>query len=197
MGTHSLDRRAVVARLLADRGEMLVVSGLGGTTWDVAAAGDDPLNYYVWGGMGGAVSMGLGLALAQPDRRVLVVTGDGEMLMCLGSFATVALQKPGNLAIVVIDNERYGETGMQETHTARGTDLAAMARSAGIPTALTVTDEAGVDDLAGHVARLQGPLFATVKVRNDPLPLVLPPRDGRYVKDRFRVALLGEPAAVR
>jgi len=192
-----LDRRAAVTQLLVERRDLLVVTGLGSPAYDACAAGDHGRNFYLWGAMGGAVPMGLGLAVARPRERVLVITGDGEMLMGLGSLAVVGAERPENLAVVVLDNERYGETGMQETHTARGTDLAAMARSAGIPTALTVTDEAGVDDLAGHVARLQGPLFATVKVRNDPLPLVLPPRDGRYVKDRFRVALLGEPAAVR
>ncbi|MBL28952.1 MAG: aldehyde dehydrogenase [Rhodospirillaceae bacterium] len=197
MTESALDRRVVIRKLLADRGEMLVVSGLGGTTWDVASVGDDPLNFYVWGGMGGAASMGLGLALAQPDRRVLVVTGDGEMLMGIGSLATIALKAPANLAVVVIDNERYGETGMQETHTAHGVDLAGFATAAGIPTALTVSDSAGLDDLAAKLGDLKGPLFATVKVTNNQGPMILPPRDAAYVKNRFRVALLGEQAAMR
>jgi len=108
-----LDRREAVARLLAGRGRALLVTGLGSTTWDAAAAGDRAENFYVWGGMGGAAMIGLGVALAQPGRRVLVITGDGEMLMGLGAFATIAVQRPKNLAVVVIDNEVYGETGMQ------------------------------------------------------------------------------------
>ena len=138
----ALDRRHVVKSLLANRGELLVVAGLGASAWDVTAAGDHPLNFPLWGGMGGAATIGLGLAMAQPDRRVLVVTGDGEMLMGLGSFATIAVQAPKNLAIVVLDNERYGETGMQETHTAFGTDLAGMAHAAGIATTATIRNEA-------------------------------------------------------
>ena len=133
-----LERRVVIAELLRERGELWVVSGLGGTSWDVASAGDEARNFYLWGGMGSAVPLALGLALAQPRRRILVVTGDGEMLMGVGAFATVAAQQPCNLAIAVIDNERYGETGSQLTHTALGTDLAAMARGAGIASASTV-----------------------------------------------------------
>src|SRR5690606_14533921 len=128
---HSLQRRDVVARLLADRGDLLVVSGLGSPTYDCAAAGDHPLNFYLWGAMGSAITVGLGLALAQPERRVLVVTGDGELLMGLGALATAAVMRPRNLAIAVMDNERYGETGMQATHTAAGVDLAGMAAKAG------------------------------------------------------------------
>src|ERR671930_2222264 len=120
---NELARRSAIARILADRGDMLVVTGLGSPTYDCAAAGDHPLNFYLWGAMGSAVTVGLGLALAQPERRVLVLTGDGEMLMGLGALATVAVKKPDNLAIVVIDNEHYGETGMQRTHTAAGVDL--------------------------------------------------------------------------
>jgi thiamine pyrophosphate-dependent acetolactate synthase large subunit-like protein len=112
-----LRRREVALALTADRADMLVVAGLGSTAWDVTAAADHPLNFPLWGAMGGAAMIGLGLALAQPDRRVLVITGDGEMLMGLGSLATIAVQRPANLAVVVFDNERYGETGMQPTHT--------------------------------------------------------------------------------
>ena len=122
-----LDRRKVMARILRDRGDALLVTGLGAPTWDAAAVGDHANNFYLWGGMGGAVMTGLGLALAQPGRRVLVITGDGEMMMGVGALATIGVAAPGNLAICVIDNEHYGETGMQEGHTGAGVDLAAMA----------------------------------------------------------------------
>ena len=124
---NTLRRRDVVQQLLQDRGELLVVGGLGSTAWDITAAGDSPLNFPLWGAMGNAAMFGLGLALAQPARRVLVLTGDGEMLMGLGSLATIGVQQPRNLSVVVIDNERYGETGMQATHTADGVDLARVA----------------------------------------------------------------------
>ncbi len=124
-----LDRRDVVKRLLADRGDLLVVPGLGAPTYDVAAAGDHPLNFYLWGAMGGAAMIGLGLALARPDRRVAVITGDGEMLMGLGSLATIGVKQPPNLAIVVLDNRHYGETGMQASHTDAGIDLIGIAKS--------------------------------------------------------------------
>ena len=130
--TAPLDRRAATARLLRDRGDALVVTGLGNPTYDVAAAGDTPLNFYFWAAMGGAAMAGLGLALAQPRRRVLVVTGDGEMLMGLGSLATIGAEQPSNLGIVVLDNEHYGETGMQVAHTGRGVDLAGIAAATGL-----------------------------------------------------------------
>lgn len=186
-----LDRRRVIASLLAARGELLVVSGLGGTTWDVASAGDDARNFYLWGGMGCAVAVGLGLALAQPARRVLVVTGDGEMLMGVGSFATVAVQAPANLAIVVIDNERYGETGAQLTHCAHGTDLAGMARAAGIADSRTLETAAEVDALRTRLHEATATLVAVIKVAHDNPPMVVPPRDGVLLKHRFRRALLG------
>ena len=170
---------------------MLVVAGLGSTAWDITAAGDHPLSFPLWGAMGGAVVIGLGLALAQPARRVLVLTGDGDMLMGMGSLATVAVQKPANLAIVVLDNERYGETGMQPTHTAHGVDLAAMAWAAGIPVAGTAQDQAELEAVLPAIRVAPGPVFYAVKVRAEPLPFALPPKDGAYLKDRFRAALLG------
>lgn len=190
-----LRRRDVVKALLEDRGHLLVVAGLGAPAWDVAAAGDDPLNFTLWGAMGGAAMVGLGLALARPDRRVLSITGDGEMLMGLGSLATIAVQAPPNLAIVVLDNERYGETGMQETHTAHGVDLAAVAAAAGFVRVGTVWDESEMIAAKPEIRAAPGPVFYDIKVRAEDLPLVLPPKDGAYLKDRFRIALLGEEAA--
>src|SRR6188474_2609676 len=126
----TLERRAAMAALVKDRDDgLLVVPGLGSTTWDLAAAGDDPRNFYLWGAMGGAAMIGLGLALARPDRRVAVITGDGEMLMGLGSLATIGVKQPPNLAIVVLDNRHYGETGMQASHTDAGIDLVGIAKS--------------------------------------------------------------------
>jgi thiamine pyrophosphate-dependent acetolactate synthase large subunit-like protein len=186
-----LHRREVVKALLADRGDALVIAGLGSTAWDCTAAGDSPLTFPLWGAMGLAAMVGLGVALAQPQRRVLVVTGDGEMLMGLGALATIGVQQPANLAIAVIDNERYGETGMQTTHTASGVDLAAMASGCGFRRASIVRtpeefEAARPDLLAGS-----GPVFAQIKVAAEKVPLVLPPHDGVELRDRFRKALLG------
>ena len=189
-----LHRREVVKALLADRGELLVVAGLGAPAWDATEAGDHPLTLPLWGGMGGASMIGLGLAIAQPDRRVLVLTGDGELLMGLGSLATIGVRRPGNLSVVVLDNERYGETGMQATHTAYGVDLAAVAQACGFTAGTTVTTMNGVTRLRGDVHTGTGPLFAQVKVAPDKLPLVLPPRDATHLKNRFREKLLGARA---
>jgi len=188
---YPLDRRAVVRTILGRRGNLLVVAGLGASAWDVTAAGDEPLNFPLWGAMGGAVSVGLGLAQAQPSRRILVITGDGEMLMGLGSLATVAIQHPPNLAIVVLDNERYGETGMQPTHTSGSVDLAAVAAAAGIPNSRTITDENDLKSALPQILNKDELVFLDIKVRAEKLPLVLPPKDGAYLKDRFRLALLG------
>jgi thiamine pyrophosphate-dependent acetolactate synthase large subunit-like protein len=188
-----LDRRAVVARLLADRGDLLVVTGLGAPTYDVAAAGDDARNFYLWGAMGGAALIGLGLATSQPGRPVAVITGDGEQLMGLGGLATIGMQQPPNLSIIVIDNERYGETGGQLTHTARAVDLAAVARACGIAHALTARTMAEVEDVRSQLHARSGPLLAVVKVDPQDLPRVLPPRDGTWLARRFRQAVVGEP----
>ena len=185
----ALRRRELAARLLADPGDLLVVAGLGSTAWDVTAAGDRPLNFPLWGAMGGAAMVGLGLALAQPERRVLVVTGDGELLMGMGSLATIAVQRPPNLAIVVFDNERYGETGMQATHTAHDVDLAAIARACGFPVSGTVREPAELEAALPTIRAAPGPTFHAIKVRAESLPLVLPPKDGAHLKDRFRMAL--------
>jgi thiamine pyrophosphate-dependent acetolactate synthase large subunit-like protein len=189
----TLRRREVVKKLLEKRGDLLVVAGLGSTAWDITAAGDHDLSFPLWGAMGQAAMIGLGLALAQPKRRVLVVTGDGEMLMGLGSLATVGVQQPKNLTVAVIDNERYGETGMQATHTAHGVDLAAVARACGFANSETITGE---KDLRKIVHETPGPNFLQIKVAAEKLPLVLPPADGIQLKDRFRRALLGASADV-
>jgi len=189
-----LERRAVMSQLLRSRGDALVVTGLGSTTYDAFAAGDSPLTFYLWGAMGSAAMVGLGLAHAQPRRRVAVVTGDGEMLMGLGSLATIGAARPANLAVVVIDNGLYAETGMQRTHTVHGVDLAAVARGCGFTAAETVRSQAELDALERLLYSGPGPIFAAIKVSPQPTKIELAPRDGPYLRSRFREALLGGDA---
>jgi thiamine pyrophosphate-dependent acetolactate synthase large subunit-like protein len=184
-----LDRRAFVSELLRDRDNLLVVTGLGSPTYDAAACGDHPLNFYLWGAMGSAAMVGLGLALAQPSRRVLVLTGDGEALMGMGSLATIGVKQPANLVVVVLDNQHYGETGMQPSHTRAGIDLAAVAKGCRFADALHVSnlgDAGRIRDLAhnGH-----GPILVQARISSDPTPRVLPTRDGHAIKLRFMEAV--------
>ena len=184
------ERRAAMATLLADRpNNLFVVPGLGSCTWDAYAAGDDDRNFYLWGAMGGAAMIGLGLALAQPKLRVAVITGDGEMLMGLGSLATIGVQQPNNLSIVVFDNGFYGETGMQASHTQSGVDLVDVARGCGIPRVLDIADDAGLHELAGLLATSDRMLFARVPITPDEPPRVLPEKDGVVIKERVRRAV--------
>ena len=189
---YPLRRREVVQELLKSREGLLVVAGLGAPAWDATASGDHPLTFPLWGGMGGAVSIGLGLALAQPDQRVLVITGDGEMLMGLGSLSTVGLQQPENLAVVVLDNEHFGETGMQTTHTAGSVNLAEIARASGISSSWTVRESSEISTTREKLLHEEGPLFCGIKVRAETLPLVLPPKEGEILQKRFRNALMYE-----
>lgn len=192
----ALKRRDTMARILAARGDALVVTGLGSTTYDAYATHDSPLTFYLWGAMGAAAMIGLGLANAQPQRRVLAITGDGEMLMGLGSLAAIGAERTANLSVVVIDNEHYAETGMQASHTARGVDLAGIARAAGFAHASTVRTADELDSLLPSLYGAPGPVFAAVKVVAEPAAIALPPRDGAYLRSRFRAALLGEARAV-
>jgi thiamine pyrophosphate-dependent acetolactate synthase large subunit-like protein len=184
-----LDRREFVRQLLIDRGDLLVVSGLGSATYDVAAAGDHPLNFYLWGAMGGTAMVGLGLALAQPGRRVAVLTGDGDMLMGMGSLATIGVKQPNNLVIVVLDNTHYGETGMQPSHTRSGVDLVAMALACRFKNARAVSR---IED-AAEVRKLlhggEGPILVSARIKEEDVPRVLPLRDGHAIKQRFMDAL--------
>jgi thiamine pyrophosphate-dependent acetolactate synthase large subunit-like protein len=182
-------RRATVARILADRGDMLVVTGLGSPTYDCAAAGDHPLNFYLWGAMGSAAMIGLGLALAQPARRVLVLTGDGEALMGLGSLATIGVKHPANLVIVVLDNQHYGETGMQPSHTRAGIDLVAVAKACKFVDALHVSEIGAMSRIRDLVHNGGGPILVQARISNDAAPRVLPSRDGHAIKLRFVEAL--------
>ena len=182
-----LDRRQVVSALLAARKDVVAIGGLGASTNDITAAGDHARNFYLWGGMGGAAMIGLGLALAQPKLPVLVITGDGEMLMGMGSLATVGLQKPSNLSIVVLDNEAYGETGGQTSHTSAAADLVGIAKACGIADSRAVTTMAEVEVLAQAVHDLStGPRFANVKIDRANVERILPSRDGTYIVNRIR-----------
>jgi thiamine pyrophosphate-dependent acetolactate synthase large subunit-like protein len=185
-----LERRSVVGSLLAQRKDAIVVGGLGASTYDIAAAGDHDRNFYLWGAMGGAVMIGLGVALAQPDVPVVVITGDGEMLMGMGSLATVGLQKPGNLTIVVLDNEVYGETGGQASHTAATVDLVGVARNCGIADARTIATMAEIEAFALSMQDVAGgPRFASIKIDSANLERVLSSRDGTFIVNRVRGAL--------
>lgn len=186
---HSLCRREVVKALLADRKDVLVVTGLGSASYDVMAAGDNDLNYYLWAAMGSAITVGLGLANAQPDKSVVVVTGDGELLMGFGALATVALQKPANLTIAVLDNGHFGETGMQVSHAGFGISLDQVAKTCGFSWTDEIRDMQGVHDLRERFATRDGVKLATIKIKAENPPRVLPPRDGHYIKNRFRAAL--------
>lgn len=188
-----LDRRDVVTAILKERGDALVVTGLGSSSYD-AGVHDHKNTFYLWGGMGGAAMIGLGLAAAQPTRRVIVITGDGEMLMGLGSFATIGAERPRNLAIVVIDNELYSETGMQATHTQRGVDLAGVAKACSFSLAQTVYSEEELKRAVPELYGREGPVFIDVKVTAARYHLSIRLRDGVHIKNRFREALLGSKA---
>lgn len=187
--TGALDRREVVQKLLAGRKDLLVVTGLGSPSYDVMAAGDHDNNYYLWAAMGSAAMVGLGLAAAKPDHSVLVITGDGEMLMGMGGLATIATRKPANLTIAILDNGHFGETGMQVSHAGLGVNLDRVAQACGFGWTREIRDMAGVDDLRGRLSSRDGVKLATIKVKAENQPRVLPPRDGVYVKNRFRAAL--------
>jgi len=184
--TRRMDRRAVVRTLVANRDDLLVIAGLGSSAYDLFAAGDHDGNFYLWGAMGSAAMMGLGLALAQPQKKVLVITGDGEQLMALGSFATIGVQRPPNLTLVVLDNGHFGETGMQESHTTAGIDLAGIAAASQFNWAETVSDEAALHGVVSRLATTGGPGFARILISAEPQERTMPTRDGVYLKNRVR-----------
>ena len=191
---NKIKRRPFVAVLLKHRGSALVVPGLGSPTWDISAAGDQPENLYSWGGMGLAVSTALGIALAQPDRRVLAITGDGEMMMGIGSLGVVADQAPKNLGILVLDNEHFGETGRQHGLTGTRTDMCKVAEGFGIAKTMLVTEEGQIGALAELMFKEPGPTFAVAKIAITEDPWALPVKDGAAIAHRFRVAIGAETA---
>ena len=194
MQNYQLNRRYVISQILKDRKNSLIINGLGGTCWDVASLGDNELNFYVWGGMGNSCMIALGLALSQPKKKVIVVTGDGEMLMGIGSLATIAVKQPKNLSIVVFDNELYGETGKQKTHTGHCADLSAIALGAGIKNSSIIKTHEQLLLLSSNINVIKELTFSQIKINNEEGPLVLPIREGAYIKSRFRNALLGKNA---
>lgn len=191
--TRLVERRAFVARLLAAVPDALVVCGLGSSTYDVFAAGDRDGNFYLWGAMGGAAPIGLGLALAQRDKSVVVITGDGEMLMGVGSLGTIAVKAPKNLTVVTLDNGHFGETGMQRSHTGLTTDLVAVAKGFGIENAYRVDSLEDCDSIAADIRARQRTTFVRAVIQASEPPRALPSRDGAYIKNRFRAALGFKP----
>jgi len=187
--SNRIQRRPFMADLLARRGGALVVPGLGSPTWDCFAAGDHAEYLYSWGGMGLAVPTALGIALAQPSRRVLCVTGDGEIMMGIGSLAVVADQAPNNLAILVLDNESFGETGRQRGLTSNRADLAAVGKAFGLKETRTITDAGSVTELADFLFKAAGPILAVAKIAISDDPWRLPQKDGATIAFRFRSAL--------
>ncbi len=187
-GAHVLERRKLVKDLLVDRGDLMVVCGLGSPTYDVAAAGDHPLNFYLWAAMGGAAMIGLGLALAKPERRVAVITGDGEQLMGMGGLGTIGVKRPQNLVVVVLDNGHYGETGMQASHTTGGVDLVAVAKACGFADGLMLTEQSGVAHVREFLHTGKGPILVNARISSAETPRVLPTRDGHAIKTRFMQA---------
>lgn len=191
---NKISRRPFVASLLKHRGDALVVPGLGSPTWDLSAAGDHPENLYCWGGMGLSVATALGIALAQPNRRVLALTGDGEMMMGIGSLGVVADQAPSNLGILVLDNEHFGETGRQNGLTGTRADLCKIAEGFGIAKTLLVSEESQLDELVDLLFKQPGPTFAVAKIAITEDPWSLPVKDGATIAHRFRVAIGVEKA---
>jgi thiamine pyrophosphate-dependent acetolactate synthase large subunit-like protein len=189
----AVDRREFVSKLLGAVPDALVVTGLGSASYDAFAAGDRDQNFYLWGAMGGSTSLALGLALAQPEKSVVVITGDGEQLMGIGSLATIAAKQPRNLTIVVLDNGHFGETGMQRSHTSLGTDLVAVAKGFGIVDSYTVDSVEHCGEIATRIAARERTAFVRVVIDANEPPRALPPRDGVYIKNRFRAALGLEP----
>lgn len=190
-GTHcphanSIQRRSFIAEVLRRRAAALVVPGLGSPTWDCFAAGDSPANLYSWGGMGLCVPTALGIALAQPSRRVLALTGDGEMMMGIGSLAVVADQAPANLSILVLDNGSFSETGRQTGLTANKADIAAVAAGFGIAPTRTVVDQEEAADLAEFLFERKGPVLGVAKIALSDDPWRLPEKDGGTIAHRFR-----------
>lgn len=187
--TSTINRREFVAALVKACPDALIVAGLGSSTYDLFAAGDRPNNFYLWGAMGGAAGIALGLALAQPEKSVVVLTGDGEQLMGLGTLATIGAKQPKNLTIVVLDNGHFGETGMQHSHTSLGTDLVAVASACSISKSERITELSELATISRAIESHDTTSLFQVMIKADDVPRALPTRDGVYIKNRFRELL--------
>ncbi|HEX6841747.1 MAG TPA: thiamine pyrophosphate-dependent enzyme [Stellaceae bacterium] len=189
-----LDRTQAVPALIGRHEDFLIIAGLAGTARDIAALTKDGAHTYALAGvMGGACAMGLGLALARPDKRVLVVTGDGELLMNVGTLATIAVLNPSNLSIVCVDNGHYGETGYQKSHTSLGVDLEKMASAAGLKITRTIRSEADLADGPRLLRDGNGTAFVLLRVKPTDPPSYKRSLDPSMGRLRFRQSLLGKP----
>lgn len=184
-----LNRRKIVKQILDNRRDMFVISGLGSPSYDVMAAGDNDQNFYLWGAMGAAALVGLGLALSQPEKTIAVITGDGEQLMGMGGFATIGVAAPKNLVLIVLNNEHYGETGMQRSHTGRGVDLVAVASACGFEHSQRISEHQDIDALCLQMHQHSGTRYVEIMISMDEQERCLPPRDGVFLKNRIRKAL--------
>jgi len=189
------NRAALTKRLVGKLGDEAVVAGIGNTNFDLYAAGHRPQNFYMLGSMGLACPIAVGVALAQPERGVIALEGDGSILMALGCLATIASLKPRNLTIIIMDNGLYQITGKQPTATSRATDIVAVARGAGIAASHWIRDEAHFDELAGRGFRDGGPVLLAAKIDDQP-GAVQPPRDPALVRNRFMKGLGNERAGI-
>ncbi len=190
-----LKRRDVLSSVLARRGDALVVSSLGTSTYDLFAVSPAPENAYLWGAMGLAVPIGLGLAIARPERRVLVVAGDGDMMMGIGSLCVIAAQAPENLSILVIDNEAFEETGGQAGLSATRADIARIALGSGFARAMVARDAGDAGKLSRFLLDEPGPALAVAKVGPGTDEPVYPCMDGPELVRIFRAAVLGDASA--
>ena len=191
-----MDRATAAARVAANLGDALAVASLGTPSFDLfGATGERGLNFYVWSAMGLASSVGLGLALAQPSRRVVVLDGDGSALMNLNGLATIGVRRPTNLVYIIVDDGLYKETGGQKTATAMGVDIAAVGRASLIENSITVDNAADLDRALAATSTTSGPHLIVAKV-DGPGSTARPPRDPLYVKQSFMRALGTEPATL-
>jgi len=186
-----LPRKEAARALMNQVGDQLIVCGLGSPVSDVSSTKDRDLNFYLVGAMGSAAPIGLGLALAQPEHAVVVVTGDAELMMNVGILATIGIKQPHNLSILVFDNERFGETGGQMSHTAHGIDIAALAAACRFTQTAVVRQARELTAALERTHALAGPYLAVIKVDPERVPISIPIKDGVLCKGRFRKALLG------
>ncbi|MFT5507561.1 MAG: thiamine pyrophosphate-dependent acetolactate synthase large subunit-like protein [Hyphomicrobiaceae bacterium] len=184
-----MDRNKAVPALLGNTDDFLIVAGLAGPAKDVGALTDKA--FLFGGAMGGAVAAGLGLALAQPDKKVLCVTGDGDMLMSLGSLATVGVMKPANFSLVCVDNALYQETGGQTSHTGLGVDLAQVAEGCGFAVTRDVTEESQIEEASGLLRQSNGSTFILLRVNDTPSPKGIRNLHATETKTAFREMVLG------